>query len=65
MEKIFLEKRFFMLDILSEKRYYLVHIAMLIDSRIPQGLVKANAAARGSAVNAKDPEWVLAPDTGR
>jgi hypothetical protein len=37
----------------------------LLDNRIPQGLVKANAAARGSAVNAKDPAWVLAPDTGR
>jgi len=40
-------------------------IQMLLDNCIPQGLVKANAAARGSAVNAKDPEWVLAPDTGR
>jgi hypothetical protein len=54
-----------MLDVLSEIRYSYVYIVMLCDSRIPQGLVKANAAARGSAVNAKDPEWVLAPDTGR
>ena len=46
--------------------YHTKHqITMLLDSRIPQGLVKANAAARRSAVNAKDPEWVLAPDTGR
>ena len=65
MKDKFLVKRFFILDILSEKRYYNVHIEMLLDSLIPQGLVKANAAARRSAVNAKDPEWVLAPDTGR
>jgi len=38
---------------------------MLSDIQIPQGLVKGNAAARRSAVNAKDPGWVLAPDTGR
>jgi len=28
---------------------------MVYDRRIPQGLVKANAAARRSAVNPKDP----------
>jgi hypothetical protein len=39
---------------------------VLFDNCIPvKGLVQANAAARGSAVNAKDPGWVLAPATGR